>query len=132
MLTFDEKDPRRFKNITQWRHKLEIGDVTLQIMRARDPATGLRFKELIIGYKTIYHNTYTIHVQDLSGEEYTRKALRRHEVKHIWEMPATGMVLNHNQLYVTLTSAGIYLAYLGAKPAVQLTNYEGHLITIHS
>lgn len=49
-----------------WRHKLDINDVTMKIIRDVDD-TGKPFKELIIGYKTIYINTYNIVVQDMGG-----------------------------------------------------------------
>lgn len=101
-------------------------------MRARDQQTGLRYKELVIGYKTIYFNTYTVHVQDLSGEDYHRRALRRHEVSHIWEQRATGKLLNFNQVFAMLTSNGIFLSYAGSERVIKLTDFEGHEITIHS
>ena len=112
---------------------MEIGDVTLAIMRAKNHLSGENFKELIIGYKTIYYNTYTIHVHDLSGDdESSRKTLRRHVSQHIWEQPVYGQLLNYNQLFATCTVNGLYLSYLGSKPTVRLLDYEDHIITIHS
>lgn len=42
-------------------NKLNIDDVTLQIIRGKNKA-GKPYKELVIGYKTIYLNTYQVTV----------------------------------------------------------------------
>jgi len=49
-----------YQFLTMWHHRLEIADATIAISRGSD-AQG-DYKELIIGYKTININTYTIFV----------------------------------------------------------------------
>lgn len=34
----------------------------MDILRGYDQSTKNYYKELVIGYKTIYHNVYTVHV----------------------------------------------------------------------
>lgn len=59
LIKFSITDPNDFKFITMWRQKLEISNVSLNFLRGNDKESG-RFKELIIAYKTIYINTYTV------------------------------------------------------------------------
>ena len=46
--------------ILKWKRSLEIGDCAINILR--DPKNG--FKEVVISYKTIFINVYTIMVID--------------------------------------------------------------------
>lgn len=50
-----------------WKNKLLIDNVSLRIIRGVDKITGHIYKELVIGYKTIYINTYVVGVFDLSN-----------------------------------------------------------------
>lgn len=59
LIRFQEQTPKNFDFLTMWQHKLDIGDVSMQIIRDIDK-TGKPYKELIIGYKTIYINTYNL------------------------------------------------------------------------
>jgi hypothetical protein len=56
-----------------WKSLLEIGDASISIYRGND--SNGKFKELVIGYKTININTYNIVVQDLSGKADQRSVL---------------------------------------------------------
>jgi hypothetical protein len=73
LIKFCERNPGVYQFLTMWRHRLEIGDATIAISRGID--THGEFKELIIGYKTININTYTIFVQDLAGSSKNRTTL---------------------------------------------------------
>jgi hypothetical protein len=74
LISIDQLNPNKYKYLTMWRHKLEIGDATISISRDYDDQIG-HFKELIIGYKTIYINTYNTVVYDLSGHYKNRETL---------------------------------------------------------
>ena len=52
--------------MTMWSHKLDLGNANMYILRGID--NGIEYKELIVGYKTIYINTYTLWVTDLGGK----------------------------------------------------------------
>lgn len=56
----DDPDNHRF--LTRYKNKLDIGDCSICVMRDRDEG----FKELVISYKTIYINTYNVHVLDIT------------------------------------------------------------------
>ena len=43
-----------------WKHRLEIDNANLFILRGIDPLTKNYFKELVVAYKTIYINTYMV------------------------------------------------------------------------
>jgi hypothetical protein len=64
---------------------LNIDDVKLEIIRQYDDATKCFNKELIMTYKTIFINTYNVHVFDLSAPENKRTTLYIHESFHLWE-----------------------------------------------
>ena len=67
LIRFKENDPQKFNFLTMWPHKLNIDNVIMKIIRDVDK-DGVPYKELIIGYKTIYINTYNLVVQDMSGK----------------------------------------------------------------
>ena len=71
LIKFDMMNPYDYSYMTMWRHKLDIGDANINILRGHHETIG-NFKELIVGYKTIYINTYTLVVFDLSGPERSR------------------------------------------------------------
>jgi hypothetical protein len=96
------------------RHKLEIGDATIAISRGTD--SHGEFKELIIGYKTININTYTIFVQDLSGSSRNRTTLQRHESFQLWESKVNGILLSESKNFITLSKEGINIVALGVVP----------------
>ena len=51
-----------------WRHLLEVGDAYMSIAKGVD-SHGSWYKELIVGFKTIYINTYNIFVNELSKSD---------------------------------------------------------------
>ena len=84
LVKFDMMNPKNYQFMTMWRHKLDIGDANINVLRGYDDQIG-HFKELIIGYKTIYINTYTIVVYDISGNPEDRQTLQKHECFQLWE-----------------------------------------------
>lgn len=55
-----DTDNRTF--LTKYKNKLDIGDASVSVLRDRDKG----YKELVISYKTIYINTYNVHVMDIT------------------------------------------------------------------
>lgn len=51
-------NPKNYHFLCIWRHKLNIGDANMFIMRGEDKSGT--FKELVITYKTIYINTFNV------------------------------------------------------------------------
>ena len=57
-----EDDPTHESRVIKWHTRLEIEDVDLSIMRNNVLGT----KELVIGYRQIFENTYNLKVFDIS------------------------------------------------------------------
>ena len=76
----DESNPYKYQFLTLYSQKLTIGDANMFISRGQDLVRG-PFKELIVGYKSIYINTYNVVVNDLSNSSsaLTRCTMHRHE-----------------------------------------------------
>ena len=66
IIKFSEADPKNYEFLTMWAHKLDIENANMYILRGQE--NGTAYKELIVGYKTIYINTYTLWATDLGGE----------------------------------------------------------------
>ena len=81
LFKFSEKDPNDYKYLTMWRHQLDIDDANMSISRGSDSRSGEdgAFKELIISYKTIYINTFTVVIKDLSDNSDNIGILAKHE-----------------------------------------------------
>ena len=62
------RDAKNYKFVTLWKHALDIDDCCISILRGVDKRTGTNYKEMIIGYKSSNINTYTIVVQDMTGD----------------------------------------------------------------
>lgn len=62
----DEKNTDNFKFLTRWKNKLDLGDAYLNVIRHSNKDKTQSYKELVIGYKTIYINTYNVTVMDIS------------------------------------------------------------------
>ena len=56
LVRFQDEDPDDKKYLLRWKNKLDIADANVDIIRIE----GCRYKELLISYKTIYMNTYTV------------------------------------------------------------------------
>jgi hypothetical protein len=60
LIKFIEKDPHQFTDLTMWKHRLDIDNCNLFILRGHDHTNGKHYKELIISYKTILINTFNV------------------------------------------------------------------------
>jgi hypothetical protein len=58
LIKYNAKNPAVHNFLTMWHSLLEIGDASISIFRGNDDLGD--FKELVIGYKTININTYTL------------------------------------------------------------------------
>ena len=92
LVKFKPDSPKQYKFLSSFHTSLDIGDVTLRILRGTDPTIG-DFKELVVAYKTIFMNTYTVHVEDLSGSLNKRSCLFRHSHYCLWEDEVTGLTV---------------------------------------
>ena len=95
LIKFSKSDPKDFLFVTMVRHNLDIGNVNMFISRGK--SDGKVFKELIIGYKMIFINTYTVLSIDISDIEQTKEGiiLHKHESFQLWEAEVSGHLLKH-------------------------------------
>lgn len=81
LFQFSQDDPNVYTYLTMWRHQLDIDDANMAISRGSDKRSGEdgAFKELIISYKTIFINTFTVVIKDLSDNRDNIGILAKHE-----------------------------------------------------
>jgi hypothetical protein len=67
LIKFSEKNPqnKNHKFFLKYKNKLEISDADIAVLKNPEK----NYKELIISYKTISINTYTVRVIDISSED---------------------------------------------------------------
>ena len=109
LIKFDERRPENYKFICKWKHKLNIGDANMQIMRGQDEKRV--YKELVISYKTIYINTFNVVISDLSAE--TNNVLLKHEAFQLWESSVSSILLSVSKDLLSFSKSGINLLALG-------------------
>jgi hypothetical protein len=63
VLRFNEKDVKEYKFLIKYTNKLDIGDVEMFLNYRTETS-----REMIIGYKTIYINLYSIMVLDITSD----------------------------------------------------------------
>lgn len=66
LIRFDAQDPAKYNFLTTWKQNLDVDNVNMNLSRGVEK-NGTPFKELIISYKTIFINTYTVVTQNLCG-----------------------------------------------------------------
>jgi hypothetical protein len=104
----DNPDEHRF--LTKYKNKLDIGDCSIKVMRDID----FGFKELVISYKTIYINTYNVHVLDITQEG--QPTIFRHESFQLWESESRGVLLKNASDFLKLSKNGAEILGLGRVP----------------
>ena len=68
---------------------------------------------MIVSYKTIYINTFTILVLDITLET-TKTLLFRHESFQLWESEVFGILLESNKDFITVNKDGIHVVIIGS------------------
>lgn len=64
MIKFEERSPMNHKFFMKWKNKLDISDANVWVLRNKEK----KYKELIVSYKTIHINTYSVKVFDISTD----------------------------------------------------------------
>lgn len=64
---YDVNDYEFILNRTAGNRSLDIDSVSLTIIKGKDEITKKEYKEIIMGYKTIYINTFCVEVNDISN-----------------------------------------------------------------
>jgi hypothetical protein len=92
LLRFDAQDPSKFEFLTSWKQNLDIENVNMNISRGVEK-NGCPYRELVISYKTIFINTYTVVTQNLCGPIDEQRVVSQHESFQLWESTITGLLL---------------------------------------
>lgn len=134
LFKFNYEDPSTLQQIIIFKNNLPIDDVSLKILRGEDETTGHRYKELVIGFKTIYLNTYQVIFSDLSGNASTKEngTLYRYETFHLWESSVDALIMDKNKDFVILTKDGMQVLNLSHEPKKILMDYRKQPTVIHS
>ena len=74
VLKINPFNPSEVSFYVKWKNKLDINDCTIAILRDKD--SGL--KELILSFKIIYINMYSLFAVDISVEDTDEAILFRH------------------------------------------------------
>lgn len=120
IIKFDQCEPLDFTDMTRWKHSLDIDDANLQVLRHQHTESGEAFKELIVSFKTIYQNIYSVYVLDISDSGNQRTILFKHDRFQLWESEIRGLLLPKNKDFVTVSKAGIDVLALGQQQKRQL------------
>jgi hypothetical protein len=79
LIVFDEFNPPKHKFFLKYKNKLDIADADVFVVRNQ----AQKYKELLVSYKSISVNTYTLMVCDISTD--TQWTQFRHETFQLWE-----------------------------------------------
>jgi len=88
--------------LIKFKNKLDIDDCYVAILR--DKETNI--KEIVIGLKTIFLNTYSVFVMDLTTES-DQNLVFRFEAFQLWESECSGLLLNKNKEYLMINGEGM-------------------------
>ena len=86
----------------------------------------------MVGYKSIYINTYNVVVNDLSSSVLSRCTLHRHECFQLWESSVSGILLTQSKNYVTFSKEGMHVIALGNEDKKLLDDQDGNPKILHS
>jgi hypothetical protein len=106
----------------KYKNGFEIDDVDLYILKYKKNG----YKELIMSFKTIYFNTYTVWVIDLAVESKEKMTVYKHESSQLWESPASSFLLSENKEYVKLSKDGLSVMALGSIDRRPIKNFMIH------
>ena len=108
IVKFDEADPTNSCFFMKYKNKLDITDADIAVLRCERN----RIKELILSYKTIHSNVYTVLVVDISRD--VPWPLYKHESFQLWESQITAFYISKNREYVMINRDGLSVMSLGS------------------
>ena len=126
LIRFDEGDVHNYRYLIQHKNKLDIGDANVAINHRNKNS-----RELVVAYKTIFINTYTIIVLDITSEN-SKTMLYRHESFQLWESDMSGMLLEKNKDFVSINKDGIHVISLGSQSRRPVEDGNGVMRMLHS
>ena len=122
-----EDDPTKSKFLIKFKNKLDIGDANITILRNEKT----KIKEIVIGFKTIFLNTFSTFVMDITTEQ-DHNLIFRHEGFQLWESECASLLLMKNKEYVLMNRDGIQVISLGSQDKRAIKDHTGTDRIIHS
>jgi hypothetical protein len=113
--------------VIRWNTFLDIGDVSVFIMRNEEE----KYKELVIGYCSIFINTHNIIVMDISQIKNNNMVFRN-ESYQLWEQQIKGILLHKSKDFVTVSKTGLNVTALGTWDKRAVTTMDHRDLMIHS
>ena len=112
------------KYVIKWENKLEIGDAGLDIIKFK----GDDSKYMVVSYKSIYVNSYSVFVIDIDSGRIKFK----HESYQLWESPVIGFLNSFSNDFVILNKEGTSFIPLGNQEKRAIFNPDGTERMVHS
>jgi hypothetical protein len=128
ILGFQENSLRNMRFLMRDSNKLDIGDAHLVINRRNSTSSG---HELVLSFKTIYINTFTIMCLDID-EDVKRSLIFRHESFQLWESPIQAIMLESSKDFLSVNKDGINVVALGSIPHRPIVDSLGIERMLHS
>lgn len=88
-------------------------------------------REIVIGYKSIYINVYTIVVLDITSADSEQTIIFSHEAFQLWESAISGLFLQTKE-FVTLNKDGMNVVSLSSNHRRALRDNLGNDRMVHS
>ena len=125
IVRFDENDPTNSCFFLKFKNKLEITDADIGVLRCERN----RIKELVLSYKTIHSNVYTVMVVDISRE--VPWPIYKHESFQLWESQITAFYIEKNREFVMINRDGLSVMNLGSDGKRIIKSQNGQEKMIH-
>ena len=112
-----------------------MGSVSLTIINGEDSVSKQKYKEIIIGYKTIYINTFCVEVNDISSaKDMDSKTITsmNHESFQLWESDVHGFMIKGNKDFIILNKTGMNILSLGQQSKREFVDNNGMNRMVHS
>ena len=119
-------EPPKF--LIRWTNKLEIGDAALHLLEIQRGSDSERKKELVVSYKQIYINLYTVFVIEIE----TGLIKFKHENYQLWESPVMGFLNTQTNDFIVLNKDGTSFLPLGLREKKNIHNSDGIMRCVHS
>lgn len=126
ILGFRENDLNDHRFLMRDSNKLDIGDANIFINRRAGAGN-----ELVLSFKTIYINIFTIMVLDIDLNA-KRSLIFRHESFQLWESEVKGIMLESSKDFISVNKDGINVVALGSTAHRPVTDSQGIDRMLHS
>lgn len=127
VVMLDANNPSDFELIYRKTTMLDIDDCSLVILKSQQRQT----KELMLAYKTVFVNTYSVILLDIS--RYTKMNMLIHfESFHLFELNICATILESSEDFVTVSSKGMDVINLSSMNKRLVQGPKNNEYMVHS